>query len=77
MTHHAIFMANQIQAIDEAKWLEGCRLNEDPGQPFIFDWIKDNAEEYRNKWQDSVCSKCYKNVSCKHAHKCLKKCAYL
>ena len=59
-----VFMLNQIKVIDEAKWLEGCNRNEDPGQDFIIEWIHNNAAEFRKVWENSMCCKCFKSVMC-------------
>jgi hypothetical protein len=43
----AKFLDKQRKKIDEAKWVEGTRINRDPGQAFVLDWIKDNAKKFR------------------------------
>jgi hypothetical protein len=44
------YMQMQIDVIDEAKWLEGCRTNKDPGNSFIVEWVSENADSFRKKW---------------------------
>lgn len=44
------FMAAQKEAIEVAKWLLGEKLGRDPGQEFVMQWIRDNAENFRANW---------------------------
>ena len=47
------YMLSQVHAIDEAKWLEGCKIGRDPGDNFILDWISKNAEGFRTNWKQT------------------------
>jgi hypothetical protein len=44
------YITEQIHIIDEAKWLEGCRTNKDPGNEFVAQWVQTNAAEFRKIW---------------------------
>ena len=44
------FMQAQKEAIEVAKWLLGEKIGRDPGQEFVVQWIRENAEEFRNNW---------------------------
>lgn len=44
------YMEAQTDAIEVAKWLLGEKLGRDPGDEFIVQWIRDNAEEFRRNW---------------------------
>jgi hypothetical protein len=44
------FMVAQKEAIEVAKWLLGEKLGRDPGQEFVMQWIRDNAENFRANW---------------------------
>ncbi len=48
----------QVKKIEIDKWYEGCRINNDPGEGFILDWIENNAGYFRNKWNASQCKNC-------------------
>jgi len=52
------FMLSQVKAIEEAKYLQGCAENRDPGDPFVLSWIERNAEDYRALWNRSKCKGC-------------------
>ena len=45
-----LFMAEQIEAIMLAKYLEGCNRQCDPGQGFIIYWINTNAKAFSDNW---------------------------
>jgi hypothetical protein len=44
------FMTAQINAIDLAKYLEGCNKDYDPGEAFIIAWITTHAESFSDNW---------------------------
>lgn len=44
------FMEAQKDAIDVAKWLLGEKIGRDPGDEFVMEWIRENAEEFRRNW---------------------------
>lgn len=52
------FMLAQKKRIDIDKWYEGCRRNDDPGTTYILEWIKQNASEFRESWEKSLCKNC-------------------
>ena len=58
------FMQAQKKRIELEKWLEGCRINCDPGMEFIIEWIKNNAADFRETWDKSLCKKCYYSNDC-------------
>lgn len=43
-------MLAQKEAIEVAKWLLGEKIGRDPGDEFVIEWIKENAEEFRRDW---------------------------
>lgn len=47
---HREFMLAQKEAIEVAKWLLGEKIGRDPGDEFVIEWIKENAEEFRRDW---------------------------
>ena len=47
---HREFMLAQKEAIEVAKWLLGEKIGHDPGDEFVIEWIKENAEEFRRDW---------------------------
>lgn len=53
------FMQAQKKRIEIDKWCEGSRLQCDPGQIFVENWIKQYAAWFREAWQQSLCEKCY------------------
>ena len=52
------FIDTEIKKILEDKWLEGERQHNDPGQPFVMEWIKRNAKNWREEWDKSCCQHC-------------------
>ena len=44
------FMAAQKDAIEVAKWLLGEKIGRDPGEEFVNEWIRENAEDFRKNW---------------------------
>ena len=47
------FMTIQRKRIEIDKWLEGCRINGDPGADYILEWIENHAAEFREAWERS------------------------
>ena len=43
-------MKDQIKLIEIYKWIESEKCGHDLGDKCIFEWIKNNAKEYREKW---------------------------
>ncbi len=37
------YMSTQRKKIEIDKWCEGSRINQDPGQAYVLDWIFTNA----------------------------------
>ena len=58
------FMKAQKKCIERDKWLEGCRIESDPGVKYIMDWIKNNAAEFRMSWESSLCKNCHYSNNC-------------
>jgi len=58
------FICLECERILFDKWIEGCRIHNDPGQEWIQFWINVNSVEYRREWETSICRCC---------HWCLKK----
>jgi hypothetical protein len=56
----------QVRKIDIDKWCEGNRLENDPGQNYILDWIDKNAAWFRSAWNHSLCQSCTQWRSCGH-----------
>lgn len=46
------FMEAQTDAIEVAKWLLGEQLGRDPGQEFVFQWIRENGKDFRDNWEN-------------------------
>ena len=59
-------MKAQLNKIDVDKWCEGFRLNRDPGQPYVMDWIDENGAWFRGAWNDSLCQRCKQWHDCGH-----------
>lgn len=60
------FLDVEMRKIDEDKFFEGCRRQCDPGSAFVIDWIKRNAESWRNEWNHSKCQHCNHWKVCGH-----------
>lgn len=60
------FIKAERDCIDKDKWFEGIKLSSDPGQEFILHWIDDNSQEFRNKWDESMCRCCVSAFECGH-----------
>jgi hypothetical protein len=44
------FLKKQKDLIDKCKWEEGIRINSDPGQSYVSDWVKKNASKFRKSY---------------------------
>ena len=60
------FMSVEIHRIDFDKWMEGIRIQSDPGDQYIIDWIDTSAAEFRVLWEKSCCQYCCKHLDCGH-----------
>lgn len=60
------FLHAERECIDKDKWLEGERVHNDPGQPYIMQWVTENSQEFRDKWNDSCCKDCSQALNCGH-----------
>ena len=58
------FMRCQVKKMDIDKWMEGLRINHDPSSEYIFEWVKTNAQKYRDQWFHSTCMTCPKWEEC-------------
>jgi hypothetical protein len=58
------FMKCQVKKLDIEKWYEGLRIHRDPSSEYIFNWVKENAQMYRDQWFNSACSYCPKWETC-------------
>ena len=52
------FMKAERKYINDAKYFEGINTKKDPGEMYIIAWIRQNAEEFRIKWDISKCKEC-------------------
>jgi len=66
MRNKSSFIKVQIRKISIDKWCEGCRINSDPGQAYILEWISKNAQRFRENWEQSCCKECYNWQLCGH-----------
>lgn len=73
--HDAKFMKCQVKKIDIDKWYEGLRTHRDPSSEYIFSWVKENAQSYRDQWFNSKCISCPNWETCgwKAAEQCQEK----
>jgi hypothetical protein len=60
------FMIAQKKRIEVDKWYEGCRIQKDPGKSYILNWIENNAAQFREAWEKSVCRECPQSLDCGH-----------
>ena len=60
------FLTSEKIRIDREKWFTGERIKNDPGQEFIFNWIKQNSQQFRNDWNESDCKSCMSAFDCGH-----------
>jgi hypothetical protein len=54
----------QLKKINIDKWNEGCRIQKDPGQEFVIEWIDKNAAWFRQAWNQSLCQLCQNSHFC-------------
>lgn len=54
------FIMIEINDIEVDKWLDGCNNKCDPGDEYVNNWIKKNAEIFRKHWEISMCKYCKK-----------------
>jgi hypothetical protein len=47
-----------IRKIEIDKWCEGCAIKTDPGNDYVAEWVKNNAEWFRQAWNKSLCRHC-------------------
>jgi len=52
------FIDAEAQAIEVAKWIEGEKIQGDPGKSFIAQWVKQYAKDFKNAWDKSCCKSC-------------------
>jgi hypothetical protein len=60
------YMHAQKKKIEIEKWCEGIRLNKDPGNEFVLEWILSHANWFRKSWEKSLCRKCLLAEQCGH-----------
>ncbi|HNR68983.1 MAG TPA: hypothetical protein PKN04_07365 [bacterium] len=60
------FMPVQIRKIEIDKWCEGCAIKTDPGNDYVAEWVKNNAEWFRQAWNKSLCRHCQTWNICGH-----------
>jgi hypothetical protein len=58
------FLETEMKKIDLDKWYEGEKINKDPGQSYIVEWIKLNAANWRKEWEESLCQHCNNWKTC-------------
>lgn len=58
------YMYVQKKKIEIEKWCEGCRLNHDPGDTYVMEWILNNGAWFREAWEKSLCNKCLFDQQC-------------
>jgi hypothetical protein len=58
------FIDAERQAIEVAKWIQGEKIQSDPGKPFAAQWIQQHAKNFKEAWDKSCCKLCKKK--CKH-----------
>lgn len=63
-----LFIEAEKNAIEVSKWLEGEKLNTDPGEDFVKIWVKKYAKKFKENWDDSNCKNC-KNECRRHVIK--------
>lgn len=65
-TELEIYLKVEKDYIDEAKYYEGIKIKSDPGQSFIINWIQGYADDFRIKWNCSMCRLCTSALNCGH-----------
>ena len=58
------FMEVQIHKIEIDKWVQGERQDSDPGEEYVIDWVYENAKNFRDGWNGSICKNCALHLSC-------------
>lgn len=58
------FLQAEIKYINESKWYEGERTGKDPGLEYVERWAETHAQEFREKWNKSLCKKCANGHVC-------------
>ena len=54
-----IFTHAQKKAIEVAKWIEGEKIQSDPGEKYNLYWVKTSAKDFKQDWEKSKCKECY------------------
>lgn len=52
------FIYSQIKYINDAKYYEGINTHQDPGDIFVELFVYENGAYFRDRWNNSQCSKC-------------------
>lgn len=52
------YIKAEIKNIDVDKFFEGIKLQRDPGAEYVENWVMAHSKKFRDKWTESVCSKC-------------------
>lgn len=58
------FLKAQIKYVEDSKYFEGINKNYDPGEKFILEWVKTQANNFRARWDDSKCKLCTSGGKC-------------
>lgn len=58
------FMKVQVHKINVDKWCQGVVINSDPGDVYVTDWVCNNAQKFRDDWNNSVCQNCSNLNNC-------------
>jgi len=64
------FIEVERKKIEIDKWIEGQNMHCDPGEQYINDWVRRNAENWRNEWNNSKCKTCLFWMNCGYNLKC-------
>lgn len=60
------FLQTEMKKIDLDKYYEGIRIQNDPGQSYVVEWINKNAKFWREQWESSACQHCRHWFVCGH-----------
>ena len=60
------FLDAQIHRIEVDKWCQGERQHSDPGEDYVLDWVYQNAKQFRDDWNMSLCQTCSNQRKCGH-----------
>lgn len=52
------YLHTEMKKIDIDKWYHGEKINKDPGQEYILEWINVNSANWRKSWEESKCQHC-------------------